>query len=76
MKLPSKNIRLIIGVIFVIAGIIMISIFNRDKLMIGVAAFLLIAGAMLISRVLKNPKQNRNRLPDIRQRYKMHKRED
>ncbi len=41
----------------------------------AIGGFLFVAGALLISRAIKNPQQRRNQLPDIRKRYKEQKKE-
>ncbi|WP_258542634.1 hypothetical protein [Parvicella tangerina] len=41
-----------------------------------IGGLMFIAGAIMISRGIKNPQQNKNRKPDIRKRYKAEKKKE
>lgn len=70
MQSSSRHLMLIIGSVLTIFGVLIFFFLSEERQILLLGGFLFIAGALLISRAIKNPQERRNRLPEIRKRYK------
>lgn len=70
MQSSARHLLLIIGSILTIFGVLTFFFLTEEQLFKIVGGILFAAGVLLITRAIKNPHQHKNRLPDIRNRYK------
>lgn len=70
MQSSARHLLLIIGSVLTIFGILLFFFMEESRSMQIAGGVLFAAGAIMISRGIKNPGQFKNRKPDIRSKYK------
>lgn len=73
MHSSARHLLLIIGSVLTIFGILLFFFMEGNQSLKITGGFLFGAGAIMITRGLRNPQKNKNRKPDIRGKYKSNK---
>lgn len=69
MQQSLRHLLLIFGSIMVVFGLLLL-LFLEINSYRSIGGLIFAAGAIIITRAIKNPHQNKNRVPSIRDRYK------
>jgi uncharacterized membrane protein HdeD (DUF308 family) len=70
MQQSARHLLLIIGSVLVIFGGLVFFLLKQEKLFMVAGGIAFVAGALMVSRAIKNPQERKSKLPDIRKRYK------